>query len=98
MRRSDLAQAAVVTAIASGCASLVAAHLAKSARRADRLETQSLTIVDETNHPVAVLSSNSPGLVLFDKERRKRADLFLEPNGTPDRKSTRLNSSHVAIS
>jgi hypothetical protein len=74
----------VVIVIASVCASLVAAHVTKSAHRVDALETQSLTIVDETNRPVAVLSSNSADLVLFDKQRKKRTELFLEPNGTPD--------------
>lgn len=84
MRRSNLVLAAVVIVIASGCASLVVAHFAKPAHRLDALETHSLTIVDEKNRPVAVLSSKSAGLVLLDKQEKKRAELFLEPNGTPD--------------
>lgn len=86
MRRSDLIQVAVVTVIASGCASLVAVHVARSTRRLESLEARSVTVVDEANRPVVVLSPNngSPGVSLYDKQQKKREELFLEPNGTPD--------------
>jgi hypothetical protein len=85
MRRSELIFAAVVTVIASGTASVVAAHIT-SAHRPDNIEARSVTIVDEANRPVAVLSSTrgAPELALFDQQRQKRVVLFLEENGTPD--------------
>ena len=86
MRGSEFTLAAVVTVIASGCASLVAVHVARSTHRLESLEAHSLTIVDDANRPVVVLSPNngSPGVFLYDEQQRKREELFLEPNGTPD--------------
>ncbi|HKD90296.1 MAG TPA: hypothetical protein VKB56_00290 [Terriglobales bacterium] len=86
MHRSELILAAIVTVIASGSASLIAVHVARSDRRIDTIETRSVTIVDETNRPVAVLSSThgAPELALFDQRRQRRVSLFLEENGTPD--------------
>lgn len=86
MTRSELVLAAVIAVIASTSASVVAAHVARSVRRVDSLETRSLTIIDTKNRPIAALSSShdSPEFALFDQQHRKRAALFLENNGTPD--------------
>lgn len=86
MKRSELVVAIMINIIASSSAALLAAHLVRSNRRFDNLETRSLTIMNSKNQPSAVLSStdDAPELALLDQQQRKRVTLFLESNGTPD--------------
>lgn len=86
MTRSELLFSAAVTLVASSLAAVIGAHVGRAGYRSDNLTTRTLTVVDASNRPVAVLSSNqgSPELAFFDQQHRKRSALFLEPNGTPD--------------